>query len=318
MVLDVCNYYLGLVIYTKYKDCDPVSAGYVKTIDQLLPLFVMDTLGSYPGVPGLFVAGIYSASLSTVSTGLNALANVSLEDFIRPLLLPNLNDVNATRLSKILSIVFAVICFGIIFLMDNLTHFAEIVMSLFGLVGGPLMGIFTLGMYFPWANNKGAICGLITSVALMFWIGFGAIFIRSQGQSLVYDLKPVSTAGCTFLINETISTVSPLVMATTEVVPSEPLAIYRLSYLWYTTFGFLIVIIVGMIVSGLTGWQDPKKLNPNLVYNIGQNLFWYLPKGAQEYLRCNVGDDYESDDPETYKLTARSDGCELESEEGIV
>ena len=75
---------------------------------------------------------------------------------------------------------------------------------------------------------------------------------------------------------------------------SEPLAIYRLSYLWYTTFGFLIVIIVGMIVSGLTGWQDPKKLNPNLVYNIGQNLFWYLPKGAQEYLRCNVGDDYVS------------------------
>ena len=25
--LDVGNYYLGLVIYTKYKDCDPVSAG---------------------------------------------------------------------------------------------------------------------------------------------------------------------------------------------------------------------------------------------------------------------------------------------------
>ena len=27
VIFDVGNYYLGLVIYTKYKDCDPVSAG---------------------------------------------------------------------------------------------------------------------------------------------------------------------------------------------------------------------------------------------------------------------------------------------------
>ena len=76
----------------------------------------------------------------------------------------------------------------------------------------------------------------------MFWIGFGAIFIRSQGQSLVYDLKPVSTAGCTFLINETISTVSPLVMATTEVVPlsSKQLLVTDASYVSVT-----FVLIIG-------------------------------------------------------------------------
>jgi sodium-coupled monocarboxylate transporter 8/12 len=31
--------------------------------DQLFPRFVMDTLGNYPGVPGLFVAGIFSGAL---------------------------------------------------------------------------------------------------------------------------------------------------------------------------------------------------------------------------------------------------------------
>ena len=52
---------------------------------QLLPLFVMDILGdNYPGFPGFFVAGIFSGALSTVSGGLNSLAAVTLEDFIKP------------------------------------------------------------------------------------------------------------------------------------------------------------------------------------------------------------------------------------------
>ncbi len=31
--------------------------------DQIVPYFVMDTLGSIPGLSGLFVAGVFSASL---------------------------------------------------------------------------------------------------------------------------------------------------------------------------------------------------------------------------------------------------------------
>ena len=41
------------------RDCDPVSAGQVQTKDQMFPLFVMQLVGDIPGLPGLFVAGVF-------------------------------------------------------------------------------------------------------------------------------------------------------------------------------------------------------------------------------------------------------------------
>lgn len=48
-----------------------------------MPIFVVDTMGDMPGLPGLFVAGIFSAGLSTISAAVNSLAAVTLEDYIK-------------------------------------------------------------------------------------------------------------------------------------------------------------------------------------------------------------------------------------------
>ena len=38
--------------------------------------------------------------------------------------------------------------------------------------------------------------------------------------------------------------------------------LYKLSYLWYSSIGCISCIIIGLIVSAITGFQDPEKLNP--------------------------------------------------------
>lgn len=53
----------GMVVYAKYYNCDPIGSGIVTKGDQLFPLFVMDVLGHFRGLPGLFVAGIFSGAL---------------------------------------------------------------------------------------------------------------------------------------------------------------------------------------------------------------------------------------------------------------
>ena len=56
-------FYSGVVIFANYADCDPLTAGIIESRDQIVPYFVMDKLGYLPGVPGLFVACVFSAAL---------------------------------------------------------------------------------------------------------------------------------------------------------------------------------------------------------------------------------------------------------------
>lgn len=45
----------------------------------------MQTMGRFPGVAGIFIASILSASLSTISSGMNSMATVIIEDIYKRL-----------------------------------------------------------------------------------------------------------------------------------------------------------------------------------------------------------------------------------------
>lgn len=53
----------GLMIYANYYNCDPFATKRIEKNDQLLPYYIMDTANQLPGLPGLFVAGVFCAAL---------------------------------------------------------------------------------------------------------------------------------------------------------------------------------------------------------------------------------------------------------------
>ena len=134
--------YAGLIIYARYVDCDPIKSGLVNTKDQLLPLFVMDLLRNQKGFPGFFVAGVFSGALSTVSGGLNSLAAVTLEDFVKVFHKSEIDDAKATRLSKFLAIFYGVFSYGLIFMVKNIPGLVQAWLGIFGVLGKSK--IFTL------------------------------------------------------------------------------------------------------------------------------------------------------------------------------
>lgn len=62
------------------------------------------------------------------------------------------------------------------------------------MIGGPQLGVYTLGIVFPWANTKGAYIGFFTSLIFSFWLGIGAQIYKPPVHP-----APVSLDGCTFL-----------------------------------------------------------------------------------------------------------------------
>lgn len=130
----------GLVVYSTYYDCDPLTSQRAKAPDQLLPLMVMRVLGDYPGMPGFFVAGIFSAALryvfktrngngtinsfftfcSSLSTGLNSMAAVVLEDFIKPYFPKKLGNRATDILLKAVVVLFGGLCIGLVFAVEKL------------------------------------------------------------------------------------------------------------------------------------------------------------------------------------------------------
>ncbi|XP_046560746.1 sodium-coupled monocarboxylate transporter 1-like [Haliotis rubra] len=76
----------GLVAYGyyDYKRCDPIASNQIDNVNQILPFLTLDIFRNLPGMAGLFLAALYSASLSSLSSGLSALANITWEEFVRP------------------------------------------------------------------------------------------------------------------------------------------------------------------------------------------------------------------------------------------
>ena len=130
-------------------------SGMIDKADQLAPLYIMDVFSSaFPGLAGLFIACVCSASLSTISSGLKALAAVFLPDVVKSFLTPDITDAEAASLSKVICIVFGVLVIGLMWLASKFGRILTAALALHGAIGGPLLGVFTLGMFVPAANSK--------------------------------------------------------------------------------------------------------------------------------------------------------------------
>eukprot|EP00092_Neocalanus_flemingeri_P020321 GFUD01022011.1.p1 GENE.GFUD01022011.1~~GFUD01022011.1.p1 ORF type:complete len:631 (-),score=155.00 GFUD01022011.1:122-2014(-) len=279
-LLLICAY-AGLVVFAFYHDCDPISTRQVEKKDQLFPLFVMQVMGDYPGVPGLFVAGVFSGALSTVSSGLNSLAAVCLRDFIQSGCNIKLTEARATFVTKMLAVGFGILGYAVVFLVKYLPGVLEAALGIFGIVGGPVLGAFTLGMFFPFANTMGAFVGCFSSLIFTMWMGFGqtvAKAAQTYDSSRWSPKMPVSTDHCPLAwFNYT------LPEAKEPLTPFTHLELYEVSYMWFSAVAWAWCVVVGIILS-LFKPTDHRKLDKRLISPALPSLFAIWPRVVRDWI----------------------------------
>ncbi|XP_049267769.1 sodium-coupled monocarboxylate transporter 2-like [Rhipicephalus sanguineus] len=164
-----------------YRDCDPLLSGAITKLDQMLPYYVKENLGDFPGFSGLFLTGVVSAATSTVSSIINSQAAVFYVDVISQY--RKFSSQQAAAFTKKSALFFGCVLTACAVAVPHLGSAVRLILVLHSGGTAPFVGLFVLGLIFPWANAKGAAVGTLVAGSLQLWLMFGkiALDVHSPG-----------------------------------------------------------------------------------------------------------------------------------------
>ncbi|KAL3315026.1 Sodium-coupled monocarboxylate transporter 1 [Cichlidogyrus casuarinus] len=158
----LCQVILGLVTLTYFYGCDPVQLGSVSHPNGLLTALVLHSCDKVYLIKGIFVSCLFAAALSTISSGINSLALIVIEDFIPSKLLSRTETITPPKwckfsfhLSQLISLILGLSCTSLAYLAQFASaHVLQLAMTLLGSLGGPIFATISIGISLPIVNNK--------------------------------------------------------------------------------------------------------------------------------------------------------------------
>lgn len=180
-----------------------------------------------------------------------------------------------------ISVIVGIVTICLIFVIERLGTIFEMAIGLASVSEGTLLGLFLAGLLLPWIGKKGAMTGACVSFVTMVWIVAGSQYYTMRGK-IHYHPLPTSIEGCPASTNETV--VSQIAISANNQTVSdedEPFIVYKVSVLYFTLIGSLIVIVIGGISSYFFGEIDLTNVNSDHVSTIVRRfvcLFFCNPR----------------------------------------
>lgn len=81
------------------------------------------------------------------------MTGVIFEDLIKPRTKKPLTEAQASFLMKVMVVIIGSICVALVFVVEKMGALIQASASMGAITAGPLLGIFSLGMFFPCANS---------------------------------------------------------------------------------------------------------------------------------------------------------------------
>ncbi|TUD19542.1 Sodium/iodide cotransporter [Bagarius yarrelli] len=142
--------------------------------------------------------------------------------------------------------------------------------TVMGVVNGPLLGSFILGMFIPAANKPGVFSGVVVGFSLALWLAVGSsVYPPTPREMGVLHTSVDHCPSTNTTYNSTVIT-TPL----PPLLPAEPAEnqqggfgdFYSISYLYFGALSTGASVLVGSVVSYLTGPTPRDSIQPGLLW----------------------------------------------------
>lgn len=178
------------------------------------------------------------------------------EDYFKPFMTNGMSERTSSWIMRGTVLIVGTSSVGLVYVVQKLGTILQLAMSVPATCIGSLFGVFALGMFAPWIGKRAAFCGVLIGSSVMIYI-----VIRSQldinSGVLKYNTKVTSVEGCNYNFT------APVTQKPVEELSTKEF--HHVSYLYYMPLGALITSMSAFILSFLFGFEDPNKVDQNLL-----------------------------------------------------
>jgi len=136
-------------------------------VNYVFPTFI--TRHMPIGLPGLLVAAILAAAMSTISGELSALSTATVIDFYRRFVRAEASDAHYLRVSRLATGFWGLFASIVAVWAAELGSLIEVVNRFGSFFYGSILGVFILAAGFPRATANGAFVGLVAGMGAVAW-----------------------------------------------------------------------------------------------------------------------------------------------------
>ncbi len=158
---------IGTLIWAYFRLSQEALPAFIDKPDKVFPYFLSTRIPA--GLAGLFMASLFSAAMSMLSSDLNCLSVVGVEDYYRKLR-PQATDQQRLFMGKLLVGICGALAVAIAVIIawksDRVLSFYYTVTSI---VAAGLAGLFLLAFLCPRANRQGVYVGIVACLLVTTW-----------------------------------------------------------------------------------------------------------------------------------------------------
>ena len=132
------------------------------------------------GLTGLLIASVFSAGMSTISTGFNSSATVFLTDYYKRYSKKPVSEKKSMKILYLSSLIISVLGIIVAIAMMNVKSALDAWWKLASIFSGGMLGIFLLAAFSRVTKSTNALIGTIAGLLVILWMSISPLIWGKQ------------------------------------------------------------------------------------------------------------------------------------------